>query len=70
MTKKFELLPPMMPNFIYIKTEPKPRQEGFTPHTIPVKDMDEQEAQEYGELMKQAFIQHWKDKKNNQTLQP
>lgn len=67
MEKKFKLLPPMMPNFLPYETSPRPRQEGFKPNEnrIPVSDLSESEAIEYGELMKQTFIKHWKQKVTN-----
>lgn len=69
MKREIELLPPMMPNFISIKSEPRPRQEGIQlGNKIPITDLGEKEAEEYGELMKQSFINHWKlRKKSNQT---
>ena len=57
MSKKLiKLIPSRMPNFI--------RAEGWK-EPIPVKELSEQEAQEYAELMKQAFIEHWKNKQSN-----
>lgn len=64
MTKNFKLLPPTMPNFLFIEMPPRPRQEGVSfDNKIPITDLSEQEATEYAELMKQAFINHWKNKK-------
>lgn len=65
MEKKFELLPPSMPNYIMYKVITGTRQEGFSPlPSIPVADLTEEEAIEYGEMMKQKFIDHWKIRKN------
>jgi hypothetical protein len=59
MEKKIKLLPPMMPNFIGVETPPRPRQEGFQEGIkIRVSELTDAEAEEYGELMKQAFIEH------------
>lgn len=63
MEKKFKLLPPLMPNFIRYERPARPRQEGLNQSEgIPISELSEQEAIEYGELMKQTFIEHWKDK--------
>jgi hypothetical protein len=71
MEKKFKLLPPTgsMPNFIFFEVQPGKRQEGFQPNknSIPVTDLDEQEAEEYAELMKQTFLDHWRRKKTSDT---
>ena len=61
MEKKVKLLPPIMPNFISIETPPRPRQEGFEGYKIRVRELTNAEAEEYGELMKQTFIQHHKE---------
>lgn len=64
MEKTIKLLPPMMPNFIFQEMPVRPRQEGFKPDEgkIPITDLNEKEAEEYGELMKQTFIKHWRNK--------
>lgn len=60
MEKKFKLKPPMMPNFISVESGQRLKQEGFASNmTIPVSELSEEEAEEFGELMKQAFIKHW-----------
>jgi predicted nucleic acid-binding protein len=64
MNKKFELLPPMMPNYARLKVDGL-RQEGFkVDEAYPIKNFTEKEAEEYGELMKQSFIKHWKSKQD------
>jgi len=64
MEKKFELLPPTMPNFVQIKKEAGLRQDGFkSDNTFPISQFTKEEAVQYGELMKQTFIKHWEDKK-------
>lgn len=67
MEKKFKMLPPMMPNFISYEVPARPRQEGFNPdaNKIPITDLSEEEAEAYGELMKQTFIEHWNKKQNS-----
>ena len=63
MEKKFEVLPPMMPNFVRFKKEAGLRQDGYkVDDGFSITDFTESEAIEYGELMKQTFIQHWKTK--------
>ncbi len=62
MQKTFELLPPIMPSHVTFRTPPAPRQQGFKPQEgFPVKNFTKEEAEEYAELMKQTFMQHWKD---------
>ena len=64
MEKKFELLPPMMPNFIRFKNAPRLRQDGYkVDEGFPIQNLTKEEAIEYGELMKQTFIKHWEYKK-------
>ena len=66
MEKKFELLPPSMPNFATFKKEKQLRQDGFkVDGGFPIKNFTREEAEEYGELMKQAFIKHWKSKQTS-----
>jgi hypothetical protein len=63
MEKKFKLLPPTMPNFISYETPVKRRQDGSTWNVgLNVSDLKREEAEEYGELMKQTFIKHWESK--------
>lgn len=61
MEKKIKLLPPMMPNFI--RTEYG--ETGNGPQSLSVNSLSADEAAEYGELMKQTFIEHWRKKKRN-----
>lgn len=67
MNKTFKLLPPLMPNFLAFEIGPQKRQQGFVTNRVSVTELSEQEAIEYGELMKQAFIEHWKNKKLQQS---
>lgn len=63
MEKKFEVLPPTMPNFVRFKNEVGLKQDGFKVNDgFPIQKFTAEEAIEYGELMKQTFIQHWKNK--------
>ena len=65
MERKFELNPPMMPNFISIKMPIGKRKDGFKPAPqVAVSDLSKDEAEEYAELMKQTFIAHWQNKTN------
>lgn len=58
----------MMPNFIFQEMPVRQRQEGFNADAgkIPITDLTEIEAEEFGELMKQTFIKHWRNKKAQQ----
>lgn len=63
MEKKFEVLPPMMPNFVRFKKEAGLRQDGFkVDEGFPISNFTKEEAEEYGELMKQTFIVHWQNR--------
>lgn len=64
MKKDFKLLPPLMPNWVNMERAPGRRQDGFNPSLgrIPITDFSKEEAEEYGELMKQTFIEHWEQK--------
>lgn len=54
---------PLMPNEIFFELEQNigKKQDGFNPTSgkISVKDLTSEEANEYAELMKQTFIEHW-----------
>lgn len=55
---EIELAPPMMPNFLPVKNSDK---------RISVVELTYQEAERYGELMKQEFIKHWEQKKKREA---
>ncbi len=60
MEKKFEVIPPMMPNFVRFKKEAGLRQDGFkVEQGFPIEKFTRAEAEEYAELMKQTFIKHY-----------
>lgn len=60
MEKRFEILPPTMPDVVYFKQQAGLKQDGFkTDDGFPVANFTEKEAKEYAELMKQTFISHW-----------
>jgi hypothetical protein len=66
MEKKFEVLPPLMPNFVRFKKEAELKQHGFkVDEGFPIKNFTKEEAEEYGELMKQTFIKHWSEKQSS-----
>jgi len=66
MEKKFEILPPLMPNFARFKKESGLRQDGFKSEDgFPIEDFTADEAYEYAELMKQTFIKHWENKQKH-----
>jgi len=63
MEKKFELLPPIMPDHVHFKHKAGLKQDGFkVDDGFPIKDFTREEAEEYAELMKQTFIKHWLSK--------
>ena len=63
MEKKFEVLPPTMPNFVRFKKEAGLRQDGYkVDEGVPISNFTKEEAEEYGELMKQTFIAHWQSR--------
>ena len=65
MEKKFEVLPPLMPNFVRFKREAGLKQDGFkVDDGFPIANFTKEEAEEFGELMKQEFIKHWKSKQS------
>jgi len=69
MKTEVEMLPPLMPNFLPYKIGSNKN----INNRIPVGDLTEKEAIEYGELMKQAFVDHWRKKSkqlNKTTLKP
>jgi hypothetical protein len=66
MKKEVELLPPIMPNFININTKSAFELLDFSKRKgMAVVDLTKEEAEKYGELMKQTFIQHWSKKQLN-----
>jgi len=66
---EFKLLPPTMPNFISYETPPGKREDGFNPekNSIAVADLTPEQALEYGHLMADEFIRHWKIKKSQKS---
>ncbi len=54
-----------MPNFFrYKPSGPGKKEDGITnvqSHSI--TELNEEEAEQFGEMMKQSFIAHWKSKK-------
>lgn len=60
MEKKFEVLPPTMPNFVRFKKETALRQDGFKVYEgFDIANFTTEEAHEFAELMKQEFLKHW-----------
>jgi len=65
MEKSFEILPPMMPNFIRYKKEAGLKQDGFQlDEGFPISRLTREEAETYAELMKKTFIEHWESKQH------
>lgn len=66
MDKILEILPPIMPNFFQYKVPPGKRQDGLKlNHSIPISELNEEEAIEFAEMMKQEFLKHWENKRNH-----
>ena len=57
----FELNMISLPNELNFKTAPDKRQDGFShkSNIISVKDLTEEQAYEYAEEIKHAFVYHW-----------
>ena len=65
MTKQLEILPPMMPNYVSYRKPTGKRQDGIEfNNKFDIVEFTEQEAIDYGELMKQVFIEHYKQRKS------
>lgn len=59
----FKFNPPIMPdNITYDTGIPGRKQDGYNPgsNSIPVKNLSQEQAEQYAELMKQTFLEHWK----------
>ncbi len=62
---KFEILPPIMPNFVRFKQEAGLKQDGFkVDDGYPIKDFSLEEAKEYAQLMYDSFLKHWESKQD------
>ena len=48
---KLKVLPPMMPNYVRISDDAS---------VVAIENFTQEEAEQFGELMKQTFINHWK----------
>jgi hypothetical protein len=63
MEKKFKVLPPLMPNYVRFEKPVGLKQDGFkSEEGFQISDFTKEEAEEYGELMKQEFVKHWQIK--------
>jgi hypothetical protein len=69
MQRIFKLKPPQMPNYFSYELPPRQRQEGIdlSKNSIPITEFVREEAEEFGELMKQTFIKHWENKSKIST---
>ncbi len=67
MTKKIELMPPNIADWIYYKIGPIVKQEGFNfdSNRIPIGELTSEEAMEYAQVVKETFLKHWKEKTKN-----
>jgi hypothetical protein len=65
MKKKFEVLPPSMPNFVRFKKEVGLKQDGFkVDEGFPIKNFTKEEAEDFAELMYRTFMEHWEKRKS------
>lgn len=57
---------PLMPDVLNFEAAPKPKQAGFQTagNSIAVKDLTEEQANEFADEWKKAFLEHWKEKQN------
>jgi hypothetical protein len=66
-----DLLPPLMPNFVSAKSEPRKRQDGFSqPLIYDIADFTREEAEQYADLMRDAFMKHWEQRKAQKKISP
>ena len=54
---KLKVLPPMMPNYVRLSDDTS---------VVAIENFTQEEAEQFGELMKQTFINHWK--KRNEKI--
>lgn len=66
MNKSFEILPPTMPNFVNFKQKAGLKQDGLkVSSSFDITDFtEEEEAEEFAELMRKTFIEHYNKRKN------
>lgn len=50
MEMKFKVLPPTMPNYVRLSDDKS---------LVAIENFSQDEAEQFGELMKQTFIEHW-----------
>lgn len=68
MEKRFKVLPPMMPNFVRFKQEAGLRQDGFkVDNGFDIADFTQQEAEEFADLMRQTFMEHYAKRKASKS---
>lgn len=60
MKKTFELKMCAMPNFIVVQVPARQSPDGLQHSSIPITELDAEEAEEYAESMRVAFLEHWK----------
>jgi hypothetical protein len=64
MKKKFEVLPPIMPNYVRFKREAGLEQDEFkVDDRFDIADFTEEEAQEFADLMRKTFMEHYAKRK-------
>lgn len=65
---ELKINPPLMPNFFSYESQAGKRQDGIQVEgsKIDVAELTEEQAKEFSELMKNTFMEHWKQRKLNQ----
>jgi hypothetical protein len=68
MKRQVELLPPLMPNFAlkadYLEKEDE--SDSF----YDIADFTKDEAEQYADLMRDAFMKHWEQRKAQKKISP
>ncbi len=60
---KFEIQPPIMPNFVMFKQEEALKQDGFkVGEGFAIADFTIEQAEEFADLMRSEFLKHWERK--------
>lgn len=68
MEKSFEVIPPMMPNFVRFKKPAGLKQDGFkTDDGFDISDFTKEEAEHFAELMYRTFMEHWEKRVKDKT---
>lgn len=65
MEKTFKIVAPTMPDYVQLERPGGRRQDGISfDKGFPIRDFTREEAEEFGELLKTTFIEHWKQQQS------